>query len=193
MACIHFSPTKPQTHGPPHPETVPPPRMGRTAPGKKGLTPPTHMPAAPEKDPGPRLLDQHILRKGKLHGELTRMRLHLVPAESPRKRQPALVFHLQLCCSCDCLARNCATCAPRLQLCVTAEALGSPAHPAYREAQPFIRLSNALESWSKPTARRLSLLRNYLLRQRTLMTPCARLLREGVPEGPAQRNSVAAR
>lgn len=151
------------------------------------------MPAAPEKDPGPRLLDQHILRKGKLHAELTRMRLHLVPAASPRKGQPALVFHLQLCCPCNCLAKDCTACAPRLQLCVTAESLGSPGHPAYREAQPFIRVSNALESWSRPLARRLSLLRSYLLRQRFLMAPCARLLREGAVVGPVQRSSVAAR
>lgn len=151
------------------------------------------MPAAPEKDAGPRILDQHIIRKGRLHGELTRMRLHLAPAESPRKRQPSMAFHLQLCCSCDCLAKKCRTCTPRIQLCVTAEALGSPSHPAYREAQPFICVSNALESWNSPLAGRLSLLRSYFLRQKVLMTPCARLLSEGALVTPAQRTPLAAR
>jgi len=151
------------------------------------------MPAAPEKDPGQRLLDQHIIRKGKLHSELTRMRLHLVPADTPRKNRPAMVFHLQLGCSCHCLVRDCTVCAPKLQLCVTAEALGSPDHPAYREAQPFIRVSNSLQSWSKPLARRLCQLRGYLLRQHTLMTPCARLLHAGAVQRPAEHTSVAAR
>jgi hypothetical protein len=104
-----------------------------------------------------------------------------------------MAFHLQLCCPCDCLAKNCRTCAPHLLLCVTAEVLGSPAHPSYREAQPFICVSNALESWSSPLAKHLPFLRNYLLRQRFLMTPCARLLREGALVSPAQRASAAAR
>ena len=147
------------------------------------------MPPAPEKAPGPRVLAHRILRSGLLHRELACVRLSLSPGRPHRR--PALVFHVELLCACPPLPWESGT--PGLQVRVTAESIGTPDYPAYREATPFIQLSGVAGALAKPKAQGLINLHKYVLSQRVLFENCLQLLSEGSRARSPARECVAAR